>query len=614
MEDVNISDLPRIVRKIKRTRHSAWGQHISCTALCHVAARNEQADVAIFHAGAIPLILDAMRRHVSEFNVQRAACKALAMLGKTSNEAVCVALREAVPLVLQAMRVHEEAAELQLLCCQAIWSIAQWPAHCVSFGEAGAIPLLARCVDRHTGDDKLQLRIQEWGCNALARLSDEDANVLALASPNTVAVVLKAMGRHTSVGEIQSAGCQLFLNVALRKEKEKEKADAADGTKYAHLTFEPGSLTVILEAMQLHPTERLVQMAGCIAMASDAFHENAPIDVATACALILRAMEAPANEHVRACGCCALNRFAEAPKNRAAMGQLDVIPVIVACMDRTTENKEQEVVSRVEGLRCAVQALPSGLQQGRVGAHGRRGRHPQGDGAGCIARGNPERGLPDSGKPAAQHRGLHHGLRRCAEGVAVLGHGRAVSEARSESPAPVRTRAVRAAGRAVRQLRARRRGPGVPAAAVRGLPARDVLWKGLSEGALEGVPQGAVRGGGDVLTCSAAAAASAVFASQMHHLMPRVNTVFLDGAMGWTGDMSFSGPPIPVDTPAPNIRNRPLEYKTCGAVAMWRSPHRRARPHAADIQGLSHRLSASPVALLPRTPHNRIHCPPRPCN
>ena len=347
MEDVNISDLPRIVRKMKRTRHSAWGQHISCTALCHVAARNEQADVAIFHAGAIPLILDAMRRHVSEVKVQDAACKALVMLGKTSNEAVWVALREAVPLVLQAMRVHEEDAVLQLMCCMAIWSIAQWPAHCVSFGQAGAIPLLARCVDRHMGDDELRLRIQVWGCNALVRLSDEDANVLALASPGTVAVVVKAMGRHTSVGEIQSAGCELFLNVVLRKENQKEKADAAHGTKDGYLTFEPGTLTVILEAMQLHPTAPLVQMAGCIAMASDAFHENAPIDVATACALVLRAMEADADEGLRADACCALHRFAEEPENRAAMGQLDVIPAIVACMDRTTENKEQETVSRM---------------------------------------------------------------------------------------------------------------------------------------------------------------------------------------------------------------------------------------------------------------------------
>ena len=345
--DVNISDLPRIVGKMKRTRHSAWGQHMGCTALWHLAARNEQAKVAIFHAGAIPLILDAMRRHVSEVNVQDPACRALVLLGNTQNEAVCVALREAVPLVLQAMRVHEEDAVLQLFCCLAICTMARWPAHRMSFGEAGAIPLLARCVDWHTGDDELQLRIQEWGCNALVRLAREDANVRALASPGTVAAVLKTMGRRASVGEIQSAGCQLFLNLALCKEKEKEQADATHGTKYAYLKFEPGTLTVILEAMQLHPTEHTVKIVGCLAMASDAFHENAPIDVATACALVLRAMEAHADEGVRACACCALNRFASEPENRAAMGQLGVIPAIVACMDRTTENKEQETVSRV---------------------------------------------------------------------------------------------------------------------------------------------------------------------------------------------------------------------------------------------------------------------------
>ena len=184
--DVNISDLPRIVRKTKRTRHSACGQCINCTALGYLAATNEQAKVAIIHAGAIPLILDAMQRHVSEVKVQDAACKALAMLGDTQNEAVCVALREAVPLVLQAMRVHEEDAVLQLMCCMAIWSIAQWPAHRVSFIQTGAIPLLARCVDRHTGDHEVFLRIQKFGCKALAHLSEEDASVSALASPGTV--------------------------------------------------------------------------------------------------------------------------------------------------------------------------------------------------------------------------------------------------------------------------------------------------------------------------------------------------------------------------------------------------------------------------------------------
>ena len=341
--DVNISDLPRIVGKMKRTRHSAWGQHMGCTALWHLAARNEQAKVAIFHAGAIPLILDAMRRHVSEVNVQCAACKVLVLLGNTQNDAVCVALHEAVPLVLQAMRVHEEDAVLQLFCCLAICTMAHCPAHCVSFGQAGAIPLLARCVDRHRGDDELQ----GWGCNALVRLAREDVNVRALASPGTVAAVLKAMGRHASVGEIQSAGCELFLRLALCKEKEKEQADALNGMQVAHLTFEPGTLTVILEAMQLHPTESEVQMAGCLAMASDTFHENAPIDLATACALILRAMEAHADDGLQACACCALNCLAEEPEDRAAMGQLGVIPAIVACMDRTTENKEQETVSRV---------------------------------------------------------------------------------------------------------------------------------------------------------------------------------------------------------------------------------------------------------------------------
>ena len=349
--DVDVSDLPRIVHKMKRARHRAYVQHLGCTLLSHLAARNERAKVAIFHAGAITLILDAMRRHVSEVKVQGAACTALAFLGDTQKEAVCVALSEAIPLVLQAMRVHEEDAALQLWCCLAICSMSKCAANRVSFGQAGAIPLLTRCMDRDTGDDELQLLIQRWGCCTLTRLSLEDANVLALASPGTVAAVLKAMGRNTSDGVVQAAGCALFATLALRK----VRAGAPHGTKAARVAFEPGTLTVILEAMRLHPTERSVQVVGCLAMASDTFAENAPIDVATACALILRAMEVHADEGVGMYACCALHRLAEQPENRAAMGQLGVIPAIVACMDRTTENKEQKIASReLLHAGCAV--------------------------------------------------------------------------------------------------------------------------------------------------------------------------------------------------------------------------------------------------------------------
>ena len=285
-------------------------------------ALGQDSKKMLVEAGAIPIILAAMRRHQSVPSVQRRGCLTLGNLAPNNlhNKDLIV---QAIPIILQAMRQHPFVPKIQRYACYALGKLATNNVHNQNLiAEAGAIPIIVHAIrQHHTVPD-----IRKYGCYAIGNLAANNLhNKDLIVEADAIPVILQAMREHQSVPDIQQYGCLALGNLA------------ADNLQNKHLIAEVGAIPIILLAMRQHQSVPDIQDNGCYALgnlAANNLHNKGLIVEAQAIPIILQAMRQHQSvPDIQEYGSLALgNLAADNLHNQNLITGAGVVPVIRQAM------------------------------------------------------------------------------------------------------------------------------------------------------------------------------------------------------------------------------------------------------------------------------------------
>jgi hypothetical protein len=222
---------------------------------------------ALDAGGAIELLLDAMRRHAANWDVQDYACKILARL-LTSRAARERALRaDALQLVVGALRRHGCAREFGSLLLRALAELLQrpTPATQAAARAAGAAAAAVRAMREQLEDECCQMD----GCFVLAHglVTGVEAPLPAREAADASEAVLAAMAAHAASRAVQLNCCNT-LACLWPAAQPRARCEAA--------------ARAVQRAMTAFPRVADVQTSGCNAMVH--IFSNAPRRAASAAA------------------------------------------------------------------------------------------------------------------------------------------------------------------------------------------------------------------------------------------------------------------------------------------------------------------------------------------
>ncbi|GBG33765.1 Protein kinase, putative [Hondaea fermentalgiana] len=209
-------------------------------------------------------LLEAMRAHPGDADVQKNACLALQNLSLNDrNKEILGQDLNAGLEILTAMRAHEKDGDVQEFGCGALQNLALDEQNRVRLGqtlEAGGAALAAMRSHIDDGD------IQENACGLLWNLAaNKDNRVILGQELDAGRTIVATMEAHVDDGEIQNYACAALGSLA-RNNRNKEI-----------LVQEVGCGQSIAQAMRGHPTDAVVQEMACWALCNLADQRNEEI-------------------------------------------------------------------------------------------------------------------------------------------------------------------------------------------------------------------------------------------------------------------------------------------------------------------------------------------------
>lgn len=227
----------------------------ACNVLCTVASlasfqrhASEQQSSHLCTA-----LLATMRTFSSDERVQLAGNAVVAALGALGEPLLCMlAEAGAMGLVLSAMRAYEASLEIQVVTAKAISSLASTQSNKLWLSANGAMPLLIAGMRGSLWKNQVQSACME----ALVMLFiDCRHNMVLAAGLNVLQPTLWALQAHLDCVPVVYLGCQLMGLMCLLEDL------AAD------MVADDVCLDVLLSAMKQHPSSAQVQQQASLVLA-----------------------------------------------------------------------------------------------------------------------------------------------------------------------------------------------------------------------------------------------------------------------------------------------------------------------------------------------------------
>lgn len=199
-------------------------------------------------ARACRFVAELMSVHLSEAEVQAAACRALGALVPACGPAsLAGAAQSAVELAIAAMRRHARVAAVQEAACAVVAGVAGSRIELQSFTIAnGGMEQVVRAMRQFP--DVVEL--QTWACGALASLAaNNPTNQSAITGSGGIDAVVAAMKLHAASSQLQTMACGALGNIAANHQN--NQATIAAG----------GGLQLIVDAMRQHSDSVAAQLS-----------------------------------------------------------------------------------------------------------------------------------------------------------------------------------------------------------------------------------------------------------------------------------------------------------------------------------------------------------------
>ncbi|KAL7555800.1 hypothetical protein ACA910_002266 [Epithemia clementina (nom. ined.)] len=281
-----------------------------CNIITYMA-RNGSCLRALSAQATIAGVLQAMQRHVPHALLQARACNALNNLAMREENRIRIAQAKGIPQILKGMEEHLTNAEVQANGCNCLWNLAIWPPNRPLIAQANGVVRILRAMETHVDDPALFGE----GCGALWNLADHPPTRNQILQHNSIATICEAMEKHRNhyimhrlcCGALESLlndndlgrvllyqqgdkGMPLVLAAMRRRPQDEELQSAGCGivANYAlgdlmHLAVSSfvsslhdlGAPSLLMTAMQRHPSSTKVQGRACSAMSYLSYNATA---------------------------------------------------------------------------------------------------------------------------------------------------------------------------------------------------------------------------------------------------------------------------------------------------------------------------------------------------
>jgi hypothetical protein len=228
---------------------------LGCSALGKLTDGHSQNARAALDAGAVTVVLAAMRTFFADATMQFTCCYALSRIGYALGGFGGVrAEGSAADAAVAVMNAHAGDLMLQIECLHVLYAAFHGDRNAdAEWVQRGAAALTAVTAVQHTYAtvmDPLSL-----GCSVLTRLMMcTPNNTRAAGIGHTIKAVVAALRASPAAAKLQHAGCVALASMCQHVRDNKLAAVAA------------GALEVTISAMRTHTSNEDVQMAGCLAL------------------------------------------------------------------------------------------------------------------------------------------------------------------------------------------------------------------------------------------------------------------------------------------------------------------------------------------------------------
>ncbi|KAL7579980.1 hypothetical protein ACA910_004973 [Epithemia clementina (nom. ined.)] len=206
--------IPFVLVAMKTYESNAALQAIACGALWNLTTNhvdNAHEIVSYDYEQGIKIILNALKLHPTDPNVQEAACAVIKNLSMTVEEANVVGHTGAIAPILNAMRQHENSQAVQAEGCSALCNLAMVEDHKAPILNAGGIGMIVFAMrqalqddSQHPSSQRSREEVQKHACKALTSLAvDSEQNKVSIAASGGIATILLAMERYPDNGALQ---------------------------------------------------------------------------------------------------------------------------------------------------------------------------------------------------------------------------------------------------------------------------------------------------------------------------------------------------------------------------------------------------------------------------
>jgi hypothetical protein len=170
----------------------------------------------LLHAGGIPIVLTAMKRHVNNAVVQATACSFLTAIGRRNHgnmEAVFKA--NGVSHILIAMQTHLESKPVQQAALQALSQLAWLDGGERAIFQAKGVPILVASIRRNLR----HVEILKDGCGVLLYLSIRRENRTFIIQHGGRMTAVMALGEHPNDPNLEKVVRALLKNLSMAEEQ-----------------------------------------------------------------------------------------------------------------------------------------------------------------------------------------------------------------------------------------------------------------------------------------------------------------------------------------------------------------------------------------------------------
>ena len=146
--ELTMSHVPAILKLMNEKRDKTIVQN-GCGAIFYIIHKNHANAKTIGKMGGVKVILDALKRHKANADVQEWGCGALQNLTLNDDNKKTIAKLGGIKVILDAMKRHESNADVQGRVCAVLTNLAANDADKKRIAKMGCIKVIFDAMKRH---------------------------------------------------------------------------------------------------------------------------------------------------------------------------------------------------------------------------------------------------------------------------------------------------------------------------------------------------------------------------------------------------------------------------------------------------------------------------------